>query len=190
MSKHLGSHSAYACEFMLHESTLHFLLAEEGPTLRTLNYSRQVAESKRGTMLVPRASFHLSAPITRLHRLIRGPGGMLQRHAPRTALLWTSADGSVGFAAPLEEAAFRRLARLGTKMVVGTEHTCALHPRAFRAMRSGAASSKELENMVDGDLVGRYTSLGEVEQQRLAMAIGTTVGKVREALAEAERCVA
>lgn len=190
VSRYPSSSSAYACEFVLHEGALHLALAEEGPTLRTLNYARAVAESRRGTLLLPRSASHLSSPITRLHRLVLGAERtMLQRQSPRTALLWTAADGSLGFAAPLDEAPFRRLARLATKMVVGAEHACALHPRAFRALRNGASSAKELDNMVDGELVGRYTALGEAQQQRLAMAIGSTVAKVHEALAEAGRCV-
>ena len=47
VSKHNRTTSAYACEFLLHEGTLHLLLAEEGAdardgALRLLNYSRQV----------------------------------------------------------------------------------------------------------------------------------------------------
>ena len=47
VSRHLDSASAYACEFLLHQGSLHLILAEEGPTLRTLNYSRQVCARPR-----------------------------------------------------------------------------------------------------------------------------------------------
>ena len=198
VSKSLDSASAYCCEFLLHEGALHLLLAEEGPTLRTLNYSRQVAESRRGTILVPRASFHLGAHLTRLHRLVlpsaaaRATGGgggsasgeraAAQQQQQRTALLWTSTDGSLGFVSPLEESAFRRLDFLTTKMVTGLPHVCGLQPRAFRAMRVNARSNRELRNMVDANLLGRYVELSALEQQRLALQIGSTPRKVLAAL--------
>ena len=60
VSKHSTTASAFACEFMLHdEGALHLILSEEGPTLRMMNYNRQLPESRRGTVLVPRASFHV-----------------------------------------------------------------------------------------------------------------------------------
>ena len=149
VSKHLASRSAYSCEFMLHEGALHLLLAEEGPTLRTLNYSRHVADTKRGTLLLPRAAFHLAAPLTRMVRIVPPAHGTTttprpnepraaaaqkqqQQQQQRTALLWCSTDGSLGYVAPLGEVAHRRLAFLTQKMILGLTHACGLHPRTLR----------------------------------------------------------
>ena len=201
VSKHVESRSAYCCEFMLHEGALHLLLCEEGPTVRTLNYARQEANTQRGTLLHPRAAFHVAGAITRMVRLVLPPSGPPAPPAPppaawgappqppqqpkkqRTALLWASADGSIGYIAPLEEAAFRRLAFLSQKMVLGLPHGCGLHPRAFRAKGVAATSSKELKAMVDASLLARYVHLGEEEQQRLALMVGSTPKKVMAALA-------
>ena len=57
-------------------------------------------------------------------------------------------------------------------------------PRAFRAQGTNAASSRELRNLLDGVLLGRYAQLSIEEQRKLAMQIGSTPGKVAEALAE------
>ena len=206
VSRHIQSRSAYCCDFMLHEGALHLVLAEEGPTLRTLNYSRQAEESRRGTLLLPRAALHLGASLTRLQRvampnaaasvagvaplMARGSaasaasGGAPAAAARRHALVWTATDGSIGFVTPLEESAVRRLSFLATKMVVGLPHIAGLNPRAFRARGTGAATARELKNMVDGPLVARFQQLGEAEQQRLALQIGSTPRKVLAAIAK------
>ena len=90
----------------------------------------QVADTKRGTLLLPRAAFHLAGPLTRMVRLVLPPNQPAIKPAPlaggpqqpakeqhRTALLWASTNGAIGYIAPLEEAAFRRLAFLSQKMV-------------------------------------------------------------------------
>ena len=67
--------------------------------------------------------------------------------------------------------------------VLGLPHSCGLHPRAWRAMETGAMSSKELKSMVDANLLARFMQLGAAEQQRLALMIGSTPKKVMAALA-------
>ena len=180
VSKRTRTKSAYACDFLLHEGTLHLILADDGPALRLLNYSKQAEESKRGTVLVPRAAFHVGAPITRLQRLAASRKAAHQRHA----VLWGAVDGSIGCVAPISETSFLRLGFLATKMVVGLRHDGGLHPRAFRAQNAGAASTQELKNLLDGALLARFNELGFEEQQKLAMQIGSTPTKVMEALAE------
>ena len=85
---------------------------------------------------------------------------------------------------PLAETPFRRLGFLATKMVVGLRHEGGLHPRAFRAHATSATSARELKNLVDGQLVMRFIEASGEEQRRLAMQIGSTPRKVREALEE------
>ena len=72
ISKHLDSRSAYCCEFLLHEGSLHLLIGEEGPTLRSLNYSKHLTESRRGTILVPRAP-PSRQPAPRFTRIVLPP---------------------------------------------------------------------------------------------------------------------
>ena len=91
--------------------------------------------------------------------------------------------------APLDEASFRRLSFLSTKMVLGLTHACGLHPRAHRAFRTNPTSSRELKNMVDADLLARFAQLGDLEQQRLALQIGSTPAKVHAALAAIAKSV-
>ena len=197
ISKHLDSRSAYCCEFLLHEGSLHLLIGEEGPTLRSLNYSKHLTESRRGTILVPRAAFHLANPLTRFTRIVLPPdrssgqgqdqiqfgrADAVSARQQRTALLWSSTDGSLGYVAPLEEASFRRLYFLSTKMIGGLSHAAGLHPRAFRAMESGANSAKELKSMVDANLLAKFLQLGEEEQGRLALMVGSTPKRVLAAL--------
>ena len=163
--------------------------ASEGPTLSLLNYSREASDSRRGTVLLPHASFHLGAPITRLQRISWAGGGAAAGAAAgvaarRNGLLWASTDGSIGFVAPLSESDFRRLAFLATKMAVGLPQPAGLHPRAFRADKTRAASARELKNMVDGQLMGRFLELSAEDQQRLAMQIGSTPRNVFTALVE------
>ena len=69
-------------------------------------------------------------------------------------------------------------------MVAGVPHACGLHPKAFRAMQTGATSAKELKGMVDASLLARFVHLDADEQQRLALMIGSTPRKVMAALAE------
>lgn len=84
------------------------ILVRQGPLLRLLNYARQAEESRRGTVLMPRASFGIGAHVTRLQRVTFASAG-----GRRHAVLWASVDGSIGFVT----CASRTLATLITALV-------------------------------------------------------------------------
>ena len=54
-------------------------------------------------------------------------------------------------------------------------------------MQTGAASARELKNMVDASLLVRFLHLGDDEQRRLALMIGSTPRKGMAALASLSR---
>ena len=53
--------------------------------------------------------------------------------------------------------------------VVGMPHMGGLNPRSFRAHGATATSSRELKNLIDGQLVLRFLEASGEEQRRLAM---------------------
>lgn len=166
LSRHPGAASAYACELMLDEPSLHLLLSEEGGRLRAFSYSRQLPESRGGTFLVPHAALQLGAQATTMLRVRLGPS--------RTAVFVTTSGGGIGVLSPLDEASFRRLSFLQQKLVGGVQHTAGLNPRAYRAHHAGAISSRELKRVLDGTLLRRFATLDAAVQDKLAHQIGTT----------------
>ena len=86
----------------------------------------------------------------------------------------------------MEEAAFRRLYFLSTKMVATMQHAAGLNPRGFRAQGSGATAEGELSQVIDGALLRRFVSLGSAAQERLARQIGTSPQQLLANLSEAE----
>ena len=226
---------------------LRVFLADAGRNLRIYSYSRQDAESRSGTVLLPRAAFHLGAVANHFLRLSLPPRGAPPAAAAaggrrRHALLYSTLDGAIGclaqvgrdgprwpemaragprvpelarecprwpeitsrsgaavsevssrrdlgeisarsrrdvgrsrlYLAQVEEAAFRRLYFLSTKMVATMQHAAGLNPRGFRAQGSGATAEGELSQVIDGALLRRFVSLGSAAQERLARQIGIT----------------
>ncbi|EOD20989.1 hypothetical protein EMIHUDRAFT_435783 [Emiliania huxleyi CCMP1516] len=170
---------------------LRVFLADAGRNLRIYSYSRQDAESRSGTVLLPRAAFHLGAVANHFLRLSLPPRGAPPAAAAaagrrRHALLYSTLDGAIGCLAQVEEAAFRRLYFLSTKMVATMQHAAGLNPRGFRAQGSGATAEGELSQVIDGALLRRFVSLGSAAQERLARQIGTSPQQLLANLSEAE----
>ena len=99
---------------------------------------------------------------------------------------WRDVGRSRLYLAQVEEAAFRRLYFLSTKMVATMQHAAGLNPRGFRAQGSGATAEGELSQVIDGALLRRFVSLGSAAQERLARQIGTSPQQLLANLSEAE----
>lgn len=104
--------------------------------------------------------------------------------AQRLGVLLALRDGSLSLLCPLAPAAFRRLALLQEKLVRALPHAGALHPRAFRAHRTGARSAGVLAAALDGGLLGAYLALPVGAQERLAAQVGTRRSAVLDDLDE------
>ena len=175
---------------------LQLVLAEEGGRFRVFGYSRQDRESKDGTVLLPRAAFRAGPNLNKFVRLqlparaVNVPGQASGGPpTPRHALVYGAIDGSLGFLAPLDEAVYRRLFFLGTKMVTTLPHVAGLNPRGFRAHQAGATGPRELKNVLDTVLLRRFTSLDRGTQERLAQQIGTTLQQLLTNLAELDQLI-
>lgn len=114
----------------------------------------------------------------------RGGGAPSSAVAQRLGLLLALRDGSLGVLCPLAPAAFRRLALLQAKLVRALPHAGALHPRAFRAHRTGARSAGVLAAALDGALLDAYLALPVGAQERLAAQVGTRRSAVLDDLDE------
>jgi hypothetical protein len=99
-------------------------------------------------------------------------------------LLVTQLDGTIATLAPVSAETFRRLSLLQEKLVRALPHAGALHPRAFRAYRTGARSAAELNASLDGVLLGLYGQLPIGAQERMARQVGTRREVLLESLAD------
>ena len=173
-----ASAGALACSLLLEQPTLHLVVADEHARLRVFAFNKSATESKGGSILLPRATFHAGCPISKLlplhmPRAFAGATGV-RGGALRCALLFGAVDGTVGFVSPLDEGLFRRASFLGTRMPTGAPQPAGLHPKAFRAHHARPVAARELKGVVDGALLRQYALLDAAAQEKLALQIGAT----------------
>ncbi|XP_072014167.1 cleavage and polyadenylation specificity factor subunit 1-like isoform X2 [Amphiura filiformis] len=184
----------YSCEFMVDDKMMAFLVSDADKNLILYHYYPNARESFGGTRLLRRADMNIGAHVNTFVRVrckLTDPatdkpsGGPVER---RHAVFMATLDGGLGLLLPMTEKIYRRLFMLQNGMTSNTPHVGGLNPRAYRQIVSPQrALSNPHKNILDGDLLWKFTHLGVVEKNELAKKIGTTVEQIMDDLMDVER---
>ncbi|XP_038067427.1 cleavage and polyadenylation specificity factor subunit 1-like [Patiria miniata] len=89
---------------------------------------------------------------------------------------------------PMTEKTYRRLLMLQNAITTSVMHIGGLNPKAYRHIVSHQRElSNPHRNILDGDLLYKYTYLSVVEKNELAKKIGTSVDQIMDDLMDVER---
>jgi len=119
--------------------------------------------------LIPTAGINVGGCINGFMRMqmlpFRGEDAQGTRHL-RLCNLYGTLDGAIGYICPLDERNYKRLFMLQMRLVHALSHHAGLHPQAFRAGKTLKANpNHNVHNIIDGELVGQYSSLSASLQE-------------------------
>eukprot|EP00698_Gefionella_okellyi_P000539 TRINITY_DN10481_c0_g1_i1.p1 TRINITY_DN10481_c0_g1~~TRINITY_DN10481_c0_g1_i1.p1 ORF type:complete len:1389 (-),score=267.20 TRINITY_DN10481_c0_g1_i1:15-4181(-) len=185
LAKDFCSCACTATGAVVNEGELGIVASDANRNFHVFGYDPTSHESYNGQKLLNRAQFHTGALVTRMKRV--QPLQIATDEMPSRALLFGTAQGSLGYIAPVPERTYRRLYELQAKMITALPHVAGLNPKAFRApFNPDHLNFTPHAAMLDGDLLFRYLGLDVALQRELARMIGTTKEMIVENLLEVD----
>ena len=184
VSKDIRLFEVYGCEFMVDNNLLSFIVSDADKNIILYHYQPEVRESNGGTRLIQRADFHIGARINHFFRIRckKSPHCTEEQNrenSTKQLTMYATLDGSLGYLLPVSEKIYRRLLMVQNLMNNQLPNLAGLNPKAFRLYKT---SSRELlnpcKNVLDGDLLCRFTNLSIKQKNELARKIGTTTQQV------------
>ncbi|KAJ2836801.1 mRNA cleavage and polyadenylation factor subunit [Coemansia sp. 'formosensis'] len=173
-------------DFLVSGSQLELVAADAFGSLHFFIYAPRDAHSLNGQKLLRRGEYNLHSRVTAIRRLVAKPlsGG-------QQACLVATASGALYAVSMLPEKTFKRLHRINTQLVHGTEPLAGLNPREFRSVpihqRQYHAPRR---TVLDADLLVPLYAHGSLALQKdMAQRDGTTADRVLRDIAEIERTV-
>ncbi|XP_071821020.1 cleavage and polyadenylation specificity factor subunit 1-like isoform X2 [Apostichopus japonicus] len=184
----------YSCEFLVDDSQLGFLASDADKNLIILHYQAEARESYGGTRLLRRGDINIDSHINSFVRIrckvvdmATGLpiGGQFEK---RQIAFFSTLDGALGYLIPMSEKTYRRFLMLQNALTTSIAHVAGLNPRASRHLQQGQKTlSNPHRNIIDGDLIWRYTTLSITERNELAKRIGTNADQILDDLMDIER---
>eukprot|EP00638_Chattonella_subsalsa_P009395 CAMPEP_0117770968 /NCGR_PEP_ID=MMETSP0947-20121206/24163_1 /TAXON_ID=44440 /ORGANISM="Chattonella subsalsa, Strain CCMP2191" /LENGTH=569 /DNA_ID=CAMNT_0005596195 /DNA_START=83 /DNA_END=1789 /DNA_ORIENTATION=- len=168
--------------FVLDPPSLGLLVSDYDRNIQMFQFSQLAVEARGGNKLLCKADFQLGSHAT-FYIQHKANTSILQHHQSakkqtRYSLIFGALDGGVGAFVPVDERVFRRLYALQGVMINAIQHNASLNPRAFRLFVSFGFHDGRKKNVINGALVWRFVHFDARFQNRLASAIGTTVGTI------------
>ncbi|RWS15284.1 cleavage and polyadenylation specificity factor subunit 1-like protein [Dinothrombium tinctorium] len=182
VSKDIQSIQVYACEFMVDNNHLCFLISDSDQNIIIYAYQPEMKESFGGTRLIRKADFHLGLHVNSFFRIrCKVPSKYIEDKRVRQtiekkqATMYASLDGTLGYILPISEKTYRRLLMLQNVMTTQVQHIAGLNPKAARLCKiSKKLLLNPCKNILDGDLLFRYFTMSMNEKSEMAKKIGTT----------------
>ncbi|KAF7493374.1 Cleavage and polyadenylation specificity factor subunit 1 [Sarcoptes scabiei] len=191
VSRDQKSLQVYACEFMIDQNQLCFVVSDSNKNLIIYGYQPDNSESLGGTRLLRRADFHLGSCVNSFFRIrCRIPFKFIddrlkQIYKKRHITMFATLDGSIGYLLPITEKTYRRLLMLQNLLTTNIQHIAGINPKAFRCIKH---YQNELmnpsKNILDGDLLFKFLNLSLSEKMEIAKKIGTTIKQIYDDLQE------
>ncbi|XP_035792501.1 cleavage and polyadenylation specificity factor subunit 1-like [Anopheles albimanus] len=184
--------NVYQVEYVVDNTNLGFLVADDQANLITYMYQPESRESFGGQRLLRKGDYHLGQ---RVNAMFRVQCDFHESDVMRRALnydnkhttFFATLDGGFGFVLPLPEKTYRRLFMLQNVLLTHSPHTCGLNPKAYRTIKqSRALPINPSRCVVDGDLVWSFLELPANEKQEVAKKIGTRIEEICADLMEIE----
>jgi len=190
VSKDIRSFEVYGCEFMVDNNLLCFIVSDADKNIILYHYQPEVRESNGGTRLIQRADFHIGARINHFFRIKCKKSKQLTDEQNRDSstkqlTMYATLDGSLGYILPISEKVYRRLLMVQNLMNNQVPNLAGLNPKAFRLFKtSSRVLVNPCKNVLDGDLLSKFTNLSIKQKNELARKIGTTTLQIRKDLFE------
>ncbi|KAI5959420.1 CFT1 [Candida pseudojiufengensis] len=152
-------------DFIVKDEEIYVLVADNRNVLHLIQYDPDDPSSINGTILLNKASFHISSTPTCMRSIPKGDVGNYQ-------VLGSTLDGSFFNVFPVNEATYRRMYILQQQLSEKEYHYCGLNPRMNR-LGSSLINENEMNSrpMLDYTLIKKFTKLNLNRQENLATKI-------------------
>ncbi|KAG9509182.1 Cleavage and polyadenylation specificity factor subunit 1, partial [Fragariocoptes setiger] len=172
----------FSCEFAIDNRLLNFVISDAERNLIVYAHAPLLRESHGGEWLLRRADFHLGAHVNAFCRMrARHCTDLLQRpNHVRHITMYCTLNGGVGYLLPIPEKTYRRLLMLQNDLTMALAHVAGLNPRAWRTIKQSRRRNltNPSRNIIDGDLIYRFSELSFAEKRDMTRKIGTTSERV------------
>eukprot|EP00039_Didymoeca_costata_P004841 m.76504 g.76504 ORF g.76504 m.76504 type:complete len:1426 (+) comp12562_c0_seq2:121-4398(+) len=167
-------------QFYVNKQTLGILATDMTGNLYIYVYAPEDPDTRGGRTLLKRADFNLGG---RASAVLRISCPSISRNgfsvsSGKHTVFYGSNEGSIGLICPIEEMEHRRLYMLQNKLTNSLQHYAGLNPKSYRVIRSQNRLTSPSRNVLDGDLLFRFNTLGISQQQEIARKIGASVDTV------------
>lgn len=182
LAKDYNDMQAYRSEFLMDQNNLSVAVGDHQKNLHVLSYAPRHIESYGGKKLMPVADMYLGCTIGDVMRIKSKHQQPLDvDDNSQHFVLFAGLDGSIGYVINIEEASYRRLFALQSKLYTQVAHRAGLHPKSYRlAHFPYTITRNRKKNMIDGQLIWKYLQLDSLSQKDLAKQIGTQADKIVE----------
>ncbi|KAI6653121.1 hypothetical protein LOD99_3957 [Oopsacas minuta] len=188
----------YSIEYVIDGNQLGFLVSDSSKNLHLFQYQPDDPGSIGGLRLIRQGDIHIGSHINSMFRIRCKPAVYSRSTAhhitgmalneKRHVTFYSTLDGSIGLIVPLSEKTFRRLQTLQSRLVQCIQHPAGLNPKSYRlAHMLNRLQSSPQKNIIDGDLLWKYTYLGIKEKNELAKQIGTSSFQIMEDIRNIEQ---
>lgn len=194
VSRDIRPMEVYTVDFMVDNANLCFVVTDRLKNLLVYSYQPEARESCGGQRLLRRADMNIGSHVLSTFRVRCKLSDqsidrkMISVAEKRHITFFATLDGSIGNVMPISEKVYRRLLMLQNAMATHIPHIAGLNPKAYRAVR---ATIPELfnpsRNILDGELLWKYTNLSVIEKSEVARRIGITVDQIIDDLMEIDR---
>ncbi|XP_074600985.1 cleavage and polyadenylation specificity factor subunit 1 [Brevipalpus obovatus] len=191
-SRDCNSFEVFACEFLIDDGQLCFLVADGHKNLLLYSYQPEAIESYGGTRLIRRADYHLGSLVNSFFRIrCKYPG--TKRHNPgrsklshkRHTTVFPTIDGTVNYMLPIGEKVYRRLYMLQNIMNSHLQHRGGVNPKGVHLVKFHQRTlTNPMRNVLDGDLLFRFLSLSITERAELCRKISYPPDQIIDDLQE------
>ncbi|XP_029637941.1 cleavage and polyadenylation specificity factor subunit 1 [Octopus sinensis] len=191
VSRDIRPMEVYTVDFMVDNVDLCFVVTDRLKNLLVYFYQPEARKSCGGQRLLRRADMNIGSHVLSTFRVRCKLSDqsidrkMISVAEKRHITFFATLDGSIGFVMPISEKVYRRLLMLQNAMATLIPHIAGLNPKAYRAAK---ATIPELfnpsRNILDGELLWKYTNLSVIEKSEVARRIGITVDQIIDDLME------
>jgi cleavage and polyadenylation specificity factor subunit 1 len=185
VSRDTRSLQVYACDYAIDNTQMCFVISDSEKNIILYSYQPDVRESVGGTRLLKRADYHFGSFINAFFRIRCKISPKIvdkrikQTLQNRQITMFATLDGSLGYLLPVSEKTYRRLLMLQNVLTTSLQHTAGLNPKAFRMVKLHKPElTNPSKNILDGDLLYKFSTLSMNEKSELAKKIGTTPSQV------------
>ncbi|KAJ3211452.1 Cleavage and polyadenylation specificity factor subunit 1 [Entophlyctis luteolus] len=186
----------YACEFVIDDNEMAFLVSDHDKNMHILSYLPDSFQSYEGQKLIRKGEIHIGSRIQKFLRLRKLPTGKTKNgvivFSKQFFCVGVTLDGGMNFTVPCSEKLFKRLYAVYSRMVNNLLPLAGLNPRGFRQVQGRHKLQTSMMSVgppgpkavLDGDVLLNYLSLPVTTQSDIARSVGSSVERIIDDLHE------
>ncbi|KAK3085849.1 hypothetical protein FSP39_009622 [Pinctada imbricata] len=197
VSRDIKPLETYTADFLVDNNILTMVATDKLKNIIVYVYQPEARESHGGQRLLRKADFNAGSHINSMFRMkckLYDPSSdrkMTGAPEGRQITYFATLDGSLGFMLPISEKVYRRLFMLQNALATQIPHIAGLNPRAYRGVKNLSPELRNIQkNILDGELLWKYTNLSIMEKIEIAKRLGTTNDTIMDDLMEIDRLTA